>query len=281
MKPKLTKSMLLLAAGSLLLSFVACSDTGTTGPSDLPQFENSAPALQRTFDTVTADANAKLAALAALDTAHLTFENSILAFEEIIDSVTLAANRASVLKDVSPTPEIAGKARGLGDAYTGWFNATFNNGSVYKMLKAYADTNPALPPDGKKLLNDTVKVFKDNGISDDGVAIPAVLALQNEVSALQIQIDAAVTAAAAETVSFTAAELEGLGAADLAGFDRDGERYLVQKGDRGTLQDVIMTFAVKEATRKKAKLASNSQAQSDITLITDLVRKRVELARTL
>ena len=48
----------------LILFLVACSDTKTTSPSDspsdLPQFENSAPALQMTFDRVTADANAKL-----------------------------------------------------------------------------------------------------------------------------------------------------------------------------------------------------------------------------
>lgn len=281
MKPKLVRSTQLLAVGSLILFLAACGDTRTTSQSDLPQFENSASALQMTFDRVTADANAKLAALAALDIARLTFENSILAFEEIIDSVSLAAGRASLLYNVSPTPEIAAMALKLGDEYNGWFNAIFNNGSVYKVLKAYADTNPALPPDGKKLLNDTVKAFKDNGISDEGMAIPAVLALQNEISALQTRIDAAVNVAAVETVSFSAAELEGLSAADLAGLDRDGERYLVQKGDRGTLRDVIMTFAVKEATRKKAKFASNSQAQGDINLITELVRKRVELSRTL
>lgn len=285
MKPTLMRSLLLLATGSLILFLAACGDTGTTSPSDkpldLPQFENSASALQVTFDRVTADANAKLAALAALDTARLTFENSILAFEEIIDSVALASGRTSLLKNVSPNPEIAAKALNLDDAYSGWVNATFNNGGIYKVLKAYADTNPALPTDGKKLLNDTVKKFKDNGINDEGVAIPAVLTLQNEISALQLQINAAVTAATAETVSFTAAELEGLSAADLAGLDRDGDRYLVQKGDRGTLVDVIMTFAVKEATRKKGKFAFNSQAQGDINLITDLVRKRVELAGTL
>jgi thimet oligopeptidase len=273
--------MLHFAAGSLFLILVACSGTDTPGPSDLPQFENSAPALQNTFDTVTSDANAKLAALAALDTSHLTFENSILVFEEIIDSVTMASSRTSLLKSVSPTPEIADRALKLGDQYTRWFNSTYNNGNVYKVLKAYADTNPALSPDRQKLLNDTLIVFQNNGISSEGVANPAVLALQNQISALQTQIGAAVTTATAETVSFTAAELEGLTVADLATLARDGDQYSVQKGDVGTLRDVIMTFAVKEATRKKAMLASNSQAQSDINLITDLASKRTELAKTL
>jgi Zn-dependent oligopeptidase len=281
MKHKLTRLMLHFTVGSLLLFLVACSGTDSPSPSDLPQFENSAVALQKSFDEITTDANSKLAALAALDTSHLTFENSILVFEEIIDSVTLAANRAYVLKDVSPTPEIADRALKLGDKYTGWFNSTYNTGNVYKVLKAYADTNPALPPDAQKLLNDTLKVFQNNGISSEGVANPAVLALQNQISALQTQIEAAVTTTTAETVSFTVAELEGLTADALARLDRNDDQYLVQKGDAGTLRDVIMTFAVKEATREKAMLASSSQAQSDINLITDLASKRAELAKTL
>ena len=71
--------MLHYAVGSLLLFLVACSsNTNTTAPSNLPQFEKSATALQKTYDAVTTDADAKLAVLAALDTRHLTLENSLL-----------------------------------------------------------------------------------------------------------------------------------------------------------------------------------------------------------
>lgn len=286
MEPKLLRTVFRLAAGSLLLFLAACGDTGDThsnnaGSSDLPQFETSAAALQATFDQVTADADRDLAALAALDPAHLTFENTLLAFEDIVDSVTLASGRAFLLKDVSPTSELAGKARTLGDEYTGWYHSTFNNGSVYKVLKAYADTHPELEPDQARLLSDTVRAFESNGITPEGVANPAVLELQKQISALQVQIEEAVTAATAETISFSADELEGLSEAHLARLDRDGEGYVVRRGDAGTMRDVIQTFAVKESTRKKAKLAAASQAPGNITLITDLVKKRVELAKTL
>ncbi len=248
---------------------------------DLPKFEKSAAELQQTFDTVTAEANQKLAELAALKLKRLRFDNSIYAFENIIDSVNLAYLRVAILKDAYPSPEVGDKARELYDGYASWFIDTYNNGGVYKVLKAYANTNPRLAADEKKLMDDTITAFKRNGLTDDGVVNPAVVALQKEINDLQVQIEATVNTANATKNYFSKDELTGLSQEQLDGLTKEGDNYVILSGDRGTLRDVVMTYATKEDTRKRAKYISNARAMGNIDLITTLVQKRLELAKTL
>lgn len=251
------------------------------GNSDLPRFEKSAAELQQTYDTVTAQAGQKLQELLALNPRRLTFKNTILAFEGITDSVNLAFLRVGLLKDVHPDPEVLAKALELYDQYTLWFNETYNNGSLYKVLNAYARTNPRLAPDEQKLMMDIVTTFKRNGLTEDGVVNPQVLALQTEIVDLQSQITRTVTEANAAKNYFTAAELAGLSQEQLDGLDREGDNYVILSGDRGTLRDVVMGYALSEDTRWRAKFISNSRAMGNLDLITTLVKKRLELAKVL
>ncbi len=278
-----------LAAGSqeALLETQYFTDSGIqafcpqkTNP-DLPKFEKTAAELQQTFDTVTTQANEKLKELAALNPKRLRFKNTIYAFENIVDAVNLAALRVSILKDAYPTKEVGDKATQLNDSYTAWFIDTNNNGGVYKVLKAYANTNPRLAPDEKKLMDDTIRTFKRNGLTDAGVVNPAVPVLQKEINELKTKISNAVNAANSMKNTFTKDELAGLTQEQLNGLDKEGDSYVILSGDRGTLRDVVMTYATKEETRKKAKFISNSRAMDDIDLVTILVQKRLELAKTL
>jgi thimet oligopeptidase len=251
---------------------------------DLPKFETSAAELQQTYDTVIGAANQKLEAIAALASVNpkrLFFENTILAFENVIDAVTLAYNRAAVLKDVHPDPDVLDKATELYDSYTAWFNAAYNNGGVYKVLRAYANKNPKLAPDAKKLMDDTLGIFKRNGLTDDGGVNPDVLRLLNEIADLQTQVNQTVLTANAQKNYFTAEELEGLTADQLAALPKEGDNYVVLSGNRGVLRDVVMGYANKEATRWKAKFISNARALDNIGLITTIAQKRLELAKIL
>ena len=248
---------------------------------DLPRFEQSAVELQQTYDSVTAEANQKLKELAALKPRNRNFRSTIYAFENIVDLVNTAYLRVSILKDTHPNKEVMDKATELYDSYAGWFIDTYNNGGVYKVLQAYASTQPRLAPDEKKLVNDTVTSFKRNGLTADGVVNPDVLRLQKEINDLQTDIDQTVTEANAIKNLFSAGELEGLTPDQLAGLDKEGDYYVVLSGDRGTLRDVIMGYAIKEDTRKRAKFISNARAMGNLDLITTLVGKRLELAKVL
>jgi Zn-dependent oligopeptidase len=277
-----------LAIGALISLTLACSDKGVSPleetDSELPRFESSAAELQQTYDTVTADADQKLSVLAGLangDPQKLDFANTIQAYEEILDEVTVAANRASLFKDVHPNADIMAKATELNEDYNAWFNASTNNGGVYRTLLAYAKKAPPLVADEQKLMADTLNSFKRNGITEEGVVNPDVLRLQNEIAALQTQLDQTVLEANARKNTFTADELEGLSADQLAALTKEGENYLVLSGDDGTLGNVVRSFATKEATRKRAKVITNARALDNIGLITTLVQKRLELAKVL
>ena len=248
---------------------------------DLPRFENSAAELQQTYDAVTTEANQKLKELAALSPRKRTFRSTIYAFENIVDLVNTAYLRVSILKDVHPNQEVMDKATELYDSYTGWFIDTYNNGGVYKVLKSYANTAPSLAPDEKKLMADTVTTFKRNGLTDEGVVNPDVLRLQKEISGLQTDISQTVTVANGFKNYFSKVELEGLTPDQLASMEKEGDNYVVLSGNRGTLRDLIMSYAIREDTRKRAKFISNSRAMGNLDLITILVGKRLELAKVL
>lgn len=304
-KNRTPKSLLPLTISSLLSLSLACGgqesvqapaaasqSTGqvscTQKPNpDLPVLEANAAELQKTFDTVIADADRKLAALAALANVNprkLSFENTILAFEEVFDAVNLAANRNYLIMQVSPTLELQAKAGDLYGAYVTWTNTTLNNGAIYKVLRAYARKNPKLAADQKKLLDDTLNTFKRNGLSDDGVPIPAVATLQNEIARLQGLIGDAYVAANAATTIFTASELAGLSAAQLASLTQNAAGdYVIANGSLSKLRDLVMTYATQESARKKAMVALHQRGieQPNLDNITALVKVRLELAQVL
>lgn len=286
-QPGLTRSGLYLTIGFLIV-LAACSDSGAAQvqsfPSELPDFETNAVELQRTYDTVTANADQKLARLAALadqPPEMLEFANTVLAYDEITDEVWVAAMRAMLLKDVHPDPEILAKATALSEQYMAWFNATANNGGVYRTLLAYAKKAPVLALDEQRLLDDALIAFRSNGITEDGVVKPEVLRLQREMVALQIQIDESILEANAQKNYFTTEELAGLDAEQLAALPREGDKVVILSGAVGTLGDVLMTFASREETRKRARRIMKSRASDNIGLVTTLVQKRVELAKLL
>ena len=248
---------------------------------DLPKFEKSAAELQRTFDSLTTEANKKLKELAALSPRKRNFQSTVYAFENIMDLVNTAYLRAFALKEAHPDKAVMDKATELCDSYAGWLIDTYNNGGVYKVLKAYANTNPRLTPDEKKLMTDMITTFKRNGLTDAGVVNPDVLRLQKEINDLGTDINQTVIAANSTKNYFTQVELDGLSADQLASLSQEGESYVVMSGNISTLQDVIMSYAIKEETRKRTMLIVNSRAKENIHLITSLVGKRLELAKIL
>ena len=121
----------------------------------LPPFERSPRASQDAVDQAIKVANSKLDAIGRLNSDEVTFDNTIVALDDMAFDVSLVASRTYMLKETSESAEHRKKATDAIKKIDEWAVGLDYREDVYRAVKAFADSRPILQGEDKRLLDQT------------------------------------------------------------------------------------------------------------------------------
>ncbi|HEY5346375.1 MAG TPA: M3 family metallopeptidase [Verrucomicrobiae bacterium] len=248
----------------------------------VPTFETTTNEVAATVAKTIADGNSALDTIGKLTAAQISFTNTFIALDDVNFLVGRTADRLSLIEQTSTNAGVRDAATDAIKQISEWSVGLDYRADVYHALKTFADTQPKLVGEDKKLLDDTLRDYRRAGLDLPKDQRDAVEKLRKELTALETDFENNVTKAHAE-LKFSKAELAGV-----------PEDFLSQQGiktgdDEYTLKANI-TFhylmvednAKLEATRRRMMTAQCNLARAtNIPLLKKILVDRDELAHDL
>ena len=249
---------------------------------NLPELETSPESIRRSVESAISKANEGLDRIGAVAPGQATFDNTVRALDDIVYEANLAANRASLLKETSTNEAVRQSATEMIKVFQDWAVGLDYREDVYKAVKAYADTHPALTGERAKLLEDTLRDYRRAGLALPPAKRDAVEKLRKELANKCTDFQSNITETRAP-VRFTHAELDGVPEEFLnqPGLKTGPDEYTLNANI--TLQVLmVMENARSEAARKKMLITRDSIAKDkNVPLMNEMVRLRQQIAKEL
>ncbi len=174
----------------------------------LPAFETSPDAIASTARKTMADANAALDQIGRLQSRQVNFGNTIGALDQINFQISGAMNRLQLIKETSTSSTMRDAATEAVKQLEEWGVGLDYREDVYRAVKAYADTQPKLEGESKKLFDETLRDYRRAGLGLPKPQRDEVEKLRKELSSVTTDFDRNITKAQ-KTLKFTRAELDG------------------------------------------------------------------------
>ncbi|MBL9199640.1 MAG: M3 family metallopeptidase [Opitutaceae bacterium] len=129
-------------------------------------------------------AQAAIDAIAALEPATLTFENSFLALEKASEELTAAWGKVTHLQSVADSPALREAHNAMLPKVSAFYAAIPLNAALWARLKAFADSPTAVRVAGirRRFLEETVKDFRQAGADLPAEKRARLEALQSELA---------------------------------------------------------------------------------------------------
>jgi thimet oligopeptidase len=246
----------------------------------LPEFETMTNQVRAAVKQTITQGNSALDKIAASDPHKLTFANTVRAVDDLAYEITLTANRLGLIKETSPDSALRETSTEALKELQEWIVGLDYREDVYKVLKAYADTEPALEGEDAKLMFETMRDYRRAGLDLPKVQRDEVERMRKELSRLAIDFESNVTRAQ-KPVKFARAELEGVPHDFLAEAKTGGDEYTVMANV--TVQYLaVMDNARREESRKRLLIEHDNLGRADnIPLLQKILPLRDDIAKKL
>ena len=227
-------------------------------------------------DTAIRTATTALDRIAVLPPETRSVETTLLAFETAMADFSDATLPLTLMGYVYPDPGVAAEGS-ASEEKTGKFAiGVFTRRDLYDAIRGVVPRNPA----ETRLLSETLRQFKKNGLALSNEGLDRVRALKEQITGLEVKFSANLNNDTT-TLDFSAEELGGVPQEVLATFAQtpDGKYRVTTK-----YPDYIpvMQNAESAATRKQLYAAFvNRQAVPNTALLEEAIRVRQECAREL
>jgi thimet oligopeptidase len=246
----------------------------------LPQFATTSNAVRAAAQQAIAGGNAALDRFAAQDVAKVTFTSTVRTLDDIGYAIGLTDNRLGFIKETSPDAAVRDAATEALKELEEWSVGLDYREDVYKVLKAYADTNPKLIGEDERLFSETMRDYRRAGLQLPKPQRDEVERMRKELSRLTTDFESNVTAAEKE-LKFTRAELAGVPDSFLEQTKTGDDEYTV-KANVTWQYIMVMDNASSEATRKKLLVANNNLArEQNVPLLEKILPLRDDIAKKL
>src|SRR5215472_13907309 len=123
----------------------------------IPDWEKTPAAIEAAMKNAIAKANTALDQIGAQDPAKGTFKSTVVALDDVTYEASLAANRATIIKQTNTNPAMRTAAENAVKAFQDWAVGVDYREDVYTAIKAFADTHPKLSGENEKLLKETLR----------------------------------------------------------------------------------------------------------------------------
>jgi thimet oligopeptidase len=245
----------------------------------VPDWEQTPEAVDKAMKDAIAQANGALDQIAAQDPAKVTFKNTVVALDDLTYQVSLAANKATIIKETNTNAAMRTAGENAVKVFQDWAVGIDYREDVYKAIKAFADTHPKLSGEDEKLFNETLRDYRRAGLDLPPDKRKEVEQLRKELSKLGTDFDSNIVNAKAPVV-FTKAELDGLPESFFAspGIKTGDDAYTVMANV--TWQFVaVQENARSEATRKKLYVIHDSLAKdTNVPVLNQMLVLRNKIA---
>src|SRR5438132_7722754 len=175
----------------------------------IPDWDQTPEAVDAAMKDAIAKANAALDQIGAQDPGKVTFKSTVVALDDVTYQASLAANKATIIKETNTSPALRTAAENAVKAFQDWAVGVDYREDVYKTIKAFADTHPKLTGEDEKLLKETLRDYRRAGLDLPPDQRKEVEQLRKELSKLGNELDTNIVKANAQ-VMFTKADLDGL-----------------------------------------------------------------------
>jgi Zn-dependent oligopeptidase len=248
----------------------------------LPEFETTPDAIKVTVSQTIAAGNAALDGVGQLRASEVNFHNTIRQLDDIAYLVLRASDRLGLIEQTSTNAAVRDAATEASKQLSDWSVGTDYRVDVYAAVKAYANTQPALEGEDKKLFDETLRDYRRAGLDLPKEQRDAVEKLRKELTAMETDYEDHVTKAT-QTLKFTKAELEGVPEDFLAqqGIKTGDDEYSL-KANITFHYIMVEDNAKREDTRRRMLVAQCNLARDEnIPLLQKILVRRDEVAHRL
>ncbi len=245
----------------------------------IPDWEKTPQAIESAMKNAIAKANASLDRIGAQDPSNATFKSTVVALDDITYEASVAANRATLIKETNTNPAMRTAAENAVKAFQDWAVGIDYREDVYKAIKAFADTHPKLSGEDEKLLKETLRDYRRAGLELPPDKRKEVEDLRKELSELGTDFDTNIVKSNAP-VMFSKADLEGLPESFFAspGIKTSDDVYTVMANVTWQF-NTVQENAKNEATRKQLYIVRETLAKDkNVPLLNQMLELRNEIA---
>src|SRR6266513_3438969 len=245
----------------------------------IPDWEKTPEAVETAMKNGIAKANAALDQIGAQEPGKVTFKSTVVALDDVTYEASLAANRATLIKETNTNPAMRTAAENAVKAFQDWVVGVDYREDVYKAIKTFADTHPKLSGEDEKLLKETLRDYRRAGLELRPEQRREVEELRKELSKLGTDFDTNIVKSNAP-VMFSKADLDGLPESFFAspGIKTGDDVYTVMANVTWQF-NTVEENAKKEATRKELYLVRETLAKDkNISLLNQMLDLRNKIA---
>ncbi|MCH2133900.1 MAG: Zn-dependent oligopeptidase [Phycisphaerales bacterium] len=234
--------------------------------------------LQAHYDAAMAEADLAIEAIVAVPDDRRTFENTVLAIDDMHARLDAAIGMPLFMAYVHPDATIRDVSRAAYGHYGNWMVELGKREDLYDAVRQVAMSNPELEGENARLMTFTMRDYRRSGMDLDPEARAKLAAVEKEINELSIEFDQNIMAD--ETVVFvTEDELRGLPADWLAARTQVDGLYELGM-DYPTILP-ILDHSPNADTRQKIWLARKRRAKRNVAILEKLLALRAEQAAML
>src|SRR5215472_8388593 len=245
----------------------------------IPDWEKTPEAVETAMKNAIAKANSALDQIGAQDPTKETFKSTVVALDDVTYEASLAANRATIIKETNTNPAMRTAAENAVKVFQDWAVGVDYREDVYKVIKAFADTHPKLSGEDEKLLKETLRDYRRAGLELPPDQRKEVEELRKELSKLGTDFDTNIVKSNAP-VMFSKADLDGLPESFFAspGIKTSDDVYTVMANVTWQF-NTVQENAKSEATRKQLYIVRETLAKdANVPLLNQMLALRNEIA---
>ncbi|MBI4425725.1 MAG: Zn-dependent oligopeptidase [Elusimicrobia bacterium] len=195
-------------------------------PSAWLDFTVSSSAILAACRQARAKTEERLDALGRLPAAQASFQDSLLAFSNVISDLNDSISGPSFLGEVSTDPDVRNAGHACDTDIARFMVEAYSREDLYTALKAFAASKPALQGEDARLLEKTLLAFKRNGLELPARKRVEVQELKKRIVELETEFRKALSEDKT-TVAFAEAQLDGLPDDFRRRLPREGDKRLV------------------------------------------------------
>ncbi len=244
----------------------------------IPDWEQTPKAVEAAMKDGIAKANAALDQIGAQDLSKVAFKSTVVALDDVTYQASLAANKATIIKETNTNPAMRAAAENAVKAYQDWAVGVDYREDVYKAIKAFANTHPKLSGEDEKLLKETLRDYRRAGLDLPPDQRKEVEDLRKELSKLGTDFESNIVKANAP-VMFSKADLDGLPESFLnsPGIKTGDDVYTVMANVTWQF-NTVEENAKSEATRKQLYLVRETLAKKNVSVLNQMLTLRNKIA---
>src|SRR5438552_14149705 len=245
----------------------------------IPDWEQTPKAVEAMMNDAIAKANKALDQIGSQDRKNVTFKSTVVALDDVTYEASLAANRATIIKETNTNPAMRTAAENAVKAFQDWAVGVDYREDVYKEIKAFADTHPKFSGEDEKLLKETLRDYRRAGLELPPDQRKEVEKLRKELSKQGTDFDTNIVKSNAP-VMFSKADLDGLPESFFAspGIKTGDDVYTVMANVTWQF-NTVQENAKNEATRKQLYIIRETLAKDkNVPLLNQMLALRNEIA---